>query len=68
MSHRVNLYQIYKRLLLSKDEKIKQRALERLLEMKYGKVVPGNPAGGSDELPRINFEGMPLRNLDESSF
>jgi len=66
MSHRVNLYQIYKQLLLSTDEKIRQRSLERLLEMKYGKVGPANPPDGSEDPPRLNFEGVIGSGGDDS--
>jgi hypothetical protein len=34
---RVNLFRVLQRLLRSEDEKVKQRALERILEMKYAK-------------------------------
>jgi len=34
---RVDLFEVLSRLLNSEDEKVKQRALERILEMKYGK-------------------------------
>jgi hypothetical protein len=44
-----DLFKVLRQLLKSDDEKIKQRALERLLEMKYGK----GPAAQSDEVPQI---------------
>jgi hypothetical protein len=34
---RVDLFQVLQDLLESEDEKVKQRALEKILEMKYGK-------------------------------
>jgi hypothetical protein len=45
---RVDLFKVLQDLLNSKDEKIKQRALERILEMKYK-----NPASGEDPVQII---------------
>jgi hypothetical protein len=45
---RADLIEIQRSLLNSKDEKIKQRSLERLLEMKYGKS-----AAAVEEAPQI---------------
>jgi hypothetical protein len=66
MSQRVNLYEVCKELLLSDDEKVKQRGLERLLEMKYGKVGPANPSDSSEDPPRLSFEGVMGPSEDES--
>lgn len=61
IASRVDLYEVYKGLLESDDDKIRQRALERLLEMKYGK-------GGPVEEPlRINFDGLPHPIRDENA-
>ena len=61
IARRVDLYEVYKGLLESEDEKIRQRALERLLEMKFGK---GGPV---DEPLRINFDGLPRPIRDENA-
>lgn len=61
IAQRVDLYEVYKGLLESQDEKIRQRALERLLEMKYGK---GGPV---DEPLRINFDSMIKPPRDENA-
>ena len=50
---RIDLVAIAEKLLRSADEKIIQRAFERLLEMKYGK----GPAPADD--PPISLAGMP---------
>jgi hypothetical protein len=39
---RIDLFEILSDLLGSKDEKVKQRALEKLLEMKYGRSAESN--------------------------
>jgi hypothetical protein len=49
---RVDLFQILQDLLESEDEKVKQRALEKILEMKYGKG-----AASSEEPVQIIFDG-----------
>jgi len=48
MHTRVDLYLACARLVKSKDEKIAQRMVERLLEMSYGK----SPAAVGDEVPQ----------------
>jgi len=55
MHARVNLYEVYKDLLNSTDPKVKQRATEFLIEMKYGKGAPA----GAEETPRIEFGDLP---------
>ena len=53
MHARVNLYVEYQKLLEADDLKVKQRALELLLEMKYGRGAPT----GSEEPPlRVDVE------------
>lgn len=52
MHARVNLYVEYKKLLESDDLKIKQRALELMLEMKYGRGAPAS----AEETPRVDVE------------
>jgi hypothetical protein len=52
MHERVNLYEVYKDLLTSGDLKVKQRATEFLMEMKYGKGA----AGSTDEITRVDVE------------
>lgn len=52
MHARVDLYLACARLVKSRDEKIAQRMVERLLEMSYGK----SPAPQSDEPPQIIFD------------
>ena len=52
---RVNLYEVYKDLLNSRDPKVKQRATEFLIEMKYGKGAATN----AEEAPRIDFGDLP---------
>jgi hypothetical protein len=54
----VNLYEVGKGLLTSNDEKIKQRAWEHMLEMKYGKGGPPASSAQAEEPPRLNFEGV----------
>jgi hypothetical protein len=49
MHARVDFWEVGKKLLHSKDEKIMQRAWERLLEMKYGK----GPGAVAEEAPQI---------------
>jgi hypothetical protein len=49
MHAHVDLYIACARLVKSRDEKIAQRMVERLLEMSYGK----SPAPPSDEVPQI---------------
>jgi hypothetical protein len=39
---RIDVFEILSHLLGSKDEKVKQRALEKLLEMKYGRSAESN--------------------------
>ncbi len=53
MHTRVNLYAEYKKLLDTEDLKIKQRALELLLEMKYGR---GAPTSAEELPPRVDVE------------
>jgi hypothetical protein len=55
MNRLVNLYNVGKRFLESKDDKIAQRAWERLLEMKYGK----GPAPVEEEPLRVDWSGIP---------
>ncbi|MGB7282954.1 MAG: hypothetical protein WBE13_11890 [Candidatus Acidiferrum sp.] len=58
MHEHVDLYEACARLLKSKDEKIAQRMMERLLEMSYGK----GPAAG-EEVPQIIFDApRPIRD------
>lgn len=53
MHMRVNLYAEYEALLKTEDLKIKQRALELLLEMKYGRGAPSS----AEEAPlRVDVE------------
>jgi hypothetical protein len=52
MHARVNLFEVYKDLLTSPDLKVKQRATEFLMEMKYGKGAPA----GADEVTRVDVE------------
>jgi hypothetical protein len=60
MHRLVNLYEVGKRLLQSKDEKIAQRAWERLLEMKFGK----GPAPVEEEPLRVDWSGFPRPDRD----
>jgi hypothetical protein len=55
MHARVNLYVEYQKLLKADDLKVKQRALELLLEMKYARGA----AAGAEEVPRIDFGDLP---------
>ena len=55
MHARVNLYEVYKDLLTSRDTKVQQRAIEFVIEMKYGKGAPAN----AEEAPRIDFGDLP---------
>lgn len=55
MHERVNLYEVYKDLLTSGDFKVKQRATEFLMEMKYGK----GSAASEEQTPRIDFGDLP---------
>jgi len=55
MHARANLYEVYKDLLNSTDPKVKQRATEFLIEMKYGEGAPA----GAEETPRIEFGDLP---------
>lgn len=55
MHSRVNLYGVMRDLLQAGDLKVKQRAAEYLLEMKYGKGV----AVAVEEPPRIDFGDLP---------
>ena len=52
MHARVNLYRVVQDLLQAPDLKVKQRAAEYLLEMKYGKGV----AVPVEETPRIELD------------
>lgn len=59
MHEHVDLYLACARLVKSKDEKIAQRMMERLLEMSYGK----SPSANSDEIPQIIFDApRPIRD------
>jgi hypothetical protein len=59
MHEHVDLYLACARLVKSKDEKIAQRMMERLLEMSYGK----SPAAAPDEAPQIIFDApRPIRD------
>ncbi|MGC1483332.1 MAG: hypothetical protein WA789_06020 [Candidatus Acidiferrum sp.] len=59
MHAHVDLYLACARLVKSKDEKIAQRMVERLLEMSYGK----SPAAGGDDAPQIIFDApRPIRD------
>jgi hypothetical protein len=49
---RVDLFEVLSRLLNSEDEKVRQRALERILEMKYGKG-----SASSEEPVQIILDG-----------
>lgn len=52
MHRLVNLYAVGKRFLTSDDDKIAQRAWEKMLELRYGKgAAPAVP----EEPPRIDF-------------
>ena len=55
MHARVNLYAVYKDLLTSRDAKVQQRAIEFVIEMKYGKGAVAN----AEEAPRIDFGDLP---------
>jgi len=59
MHARADFWEVGKRLLNSKDEKIMQRAWERLLEMKYGK----GPGAVVEEAPQIIVD-LPRPILD----
>lgn len=52
MHERIDLWEVGKRLMKAGDEKIVQRAWERMLEMKYGK----GPTVVGDEVPQIIFD------------
>jgi hypothetical protein len=52
MSRRVDLYAVGQRLLLSDDEKVAQRALERVLEMRYGKGA----AAATEDAPQVQID------------
>lgn len=53
MHARVNLYEVYKKLLTATDPKVQQRAVELLLEMKYGRGAPSS----AEETPlRVDVE------------
>jgi hypothetical protein len=59
MHAHVDLYLACTRLVKSKDEKIAQRMVERLLEMSYGKT----PAPLEDQAPQIIFDApRPIRD------
>ena len=59
MHEHVDLYHACARLVKSKDEKIAQRMMERLLEMTYGKA----PAAAEDQAPQIMFDApRPIRD------
>jgi hypothetical protein len=59
MHSHVDLYIACARLVKSKDEKIAQRMVERLLEMSYGK----SPAPPSDEVPQLIIDApRPIRD------
>ena len=55
MHSRVNLYEVYRDLLTSQDAKVQQRAIEFVIEMKYGKGAAAN----TEETPRIDFGDLP---------
>jgi hypothetical protein len=55
MHARVNLYEVFKKLLTCGDLKVQQRAAEFLIEMKYGKGLPV----AVEETPRIDFGDLP---------
>jgi hypothetical protein len=55
MHARVNLYEVYRDLLTSPDPKVQQRAIEFVIEMKYGKGAAAN----AEEAPRIDFGDLP---------
>ena len=55
MHARVSLYAVYQDLLKSQDAKVQQRAIEFLIEMKYGK----DAAASAEETPRIDFGDLP---------
>jgi hypothetical protein len=55
MHARVNLYVEYQKLLEADDLKVKQRALELLLEMKYARGA----SESAEEVPRIDFGDLP---------
>ena len=59
MHEHVDLYLACARLVKSKDEKIAQRMMERLLEMSYGK----SPVNAGEEVPQIIFDApRPIRD------
>jgi len=49
--HEVDLWQQWINLLKSDDEKIRQRAIERLTDLKYKGLQPAD-----DEVPRVVFD------------
>ncbi len=53
MHARVNLYEVYKELLTADDPKVQQRAVELLLEMKYGR---GAPSSAEEPPLRVDVE------------
>src|SRR6266403_716724 len=55
---RIDLFKIWQRLLKSKDDKIKQRAVEKLTEMRY------KGAAGLDEEPQRIIIDMPRPDRD----
>jgi hypothetical protein len=59
MHARVDFWEVGRSLLNSKDEKIRQRAWERMLEMKYGK----GPGAVAEEAPQIIVD-LPRPILD----
>ena len=63
----VNLYEIGKQLLESEDEKVKQRAWEHMLEMKYGKGGPSPVPAEPAEPPRLNFDAIIQKVRRDSS-
>ena len=56
MHRLVNLYAVGKRFLTSTDDKIAQRAWEKMLELRYGKGAAA--AAPPEEPPRIDFGDM----------
>lgn len=53
MHRLVNLYAVGKRFLTSTDDKIAQRAWEKMLELRYGKGAA--TVAAPEEPPRIDF-------------
>lgn len=55
MHARIDLYEVGKRFLQSQDEKIRQRAWEFIVELRYRKGATAQ----AEETPIIDFSGLP---------